>query len=75
MLTTAEKNVLDVFRKFLMSRGEMLCFNGTNLKKHKPALGQLTRKGMLVEESFTGGYSLTRDGYQAMQSCRAQTDG
>jgi len=34
----------------------------------------LTRKGMLVEETFTGGYSLTRDGFQAMQSCRPQAE-
>ena len=74
MLSNAEKSVLDVFRKFLMSRGEMLCFNGTNLKKHKPALGQLIKKGMLVEETFTGGYSLTRDGFQAMQTTRPQTE-
>jgi len=70
VLTTAEKSVLDVYRKFLMSRGEMLCFNGTNLKKHKPAIGQLIKKGMLIEESFKGGYSLTNDGYKAMKAHR-----
>ena len=74
MLTASEKSVLDVYRKFLMARGEMLCFNGTSLKKHKPAIGQLIKKGMLIEESFTGGYSLTRDGYRAMKTTRPQAE-
>lgn len=70
MLSTAERDVLSIFRTFLMRRGEMLCFNGPTLKKHKPALGQLIDRGMLVEETFKGGYSLTQTGYDAMKACK-----
>jgi hypothetical protein len=55
------------FRRFLMTPGHMLCFHGPNLKKHKDALQKLSDKGLVVKESFRGGYSLTRAGYAVMR--------
>ena len=68
-MSKLEESVLAVFRKFLVTPGEMLCFYGPDLKKYKVALQQLTDKGMLVKESFNGGYSLTQAGYAAMKEC------
>ena len=52
-----------------MNPGQMLCFSGPNLKQHKATLELLTNKDMLVREKFKGGYSLTRTGFAAMNSC------
>jgi hypothetical protein len=52
-----------------MGPGQMLCFYGPTLKKHRPALKQLTEKELLVKEQFEGGYSLTRSGFAAMKDC------
>ena len=68
-LSNPERSVLGVFRQFRVSVGEMLCFYGPNLKKHKPALSQLIEKEMVIAERFTGGYSLTQTGFAAMKSC------
>jgi hypothetical protein len=68
LLTKSERGVLETFRRFLMTPGVMLCFNGPHLAKHNSGLRTLTEKGMLVKESFRGGYSLTRAGYEAMRS-------
>lgn len=67
MLTESEQAVLSVFRKFRISRGEMLCFHGPDLLKHKPALNQLAAKEMLQPETFNGGYTLTASGFNAMK--------
>lgn len=67
MLTTSEQRVLQTFRKFLITPGQMLCFCGPTLKKHRSALKQLTDKEMLVKEQFEGGYSLTASGFAAMK--------
>ena len=69
MLSTSERCVLGVFRQFRVSAGEMLCFYGPNLKKHKSALRQLMAKGMVIAEKFSGGYSLTPAGFAAMKDC------
>lgn len=69
LLTPAEQRVLKAFRQFLMTPGKMLCFHGPTLKQYGPALKTLIRKEMLVEETFKGGYSLTKEGYTAMRSC------
>jgi hypothetical protein len=45
----------------------MLCFSGPELAKKKAALQQLTDKGLLVEETFKGAYSLTVKGFEAVQ--------
>jgi hypothetical protein len=60
---------LGVFRKFLIVPGQMLCFNGPNLAKHRAALAELTEKGFLVKEQFSGAYSLTQAGFAAMNAC------
>jgi hypothetical protein len=67
LLTKSERGVLETFRRFLMTPGVMLCFNGPHLAKHTSGLRTLTEKGFLVKESFRGGYSLTQAGYQAMR--------
>ncbi len=48
----------------------MLCFNGSQLTKHRPALRLLSDKGFVVQEEFKGGYSLTHAGFAAMKRCK-----
>ncbi len=52
-----------------MTPGQMLCFNGPNLKQDKATLELLTNKELLVKEKFKGGYSLTQAGFAAMNDC------
>jgi hypothetical protein len=66
-LSPAENSVLSVFRKYLMTPGKMLCFSGPELDAFSAPLDQLTSKGLLDEESFQGGYSLTASGFAAMK--------
>jgi hypothetical protein len=66
-LSPAENSVLSVFRKYLMTPGKMLCFSGPELESFSVPLDQLTNKGLLDEESFQGGYSLTDTGFAAMK--------
>jgi hypothetical protein len=65
-LSKAEATLLAVFRKFRVGQGEMLCFFGPTLDKHRRALASLTDQGMLVKERFRGGYALTPTGFAAM---------
>ena len=69
MLSTSEKTVLRAFQQYLVDPGQMLCFFGPNLEKHKAALQGLTEKDLLVKEHFKGAYSLTRAGFKAMKTC------
>ena len=69
-LSNAEQRVLRNFRRFLMTPGQMLCFCGPNLKQNRATLQQLSDRGLLIKEDFEGGYSLTRDGFAAMKSCK-----
>ncbi len=69
MLSPSEISVLRTFRKFLMTQGEILCFFGADLERHKAALQKLINRDMLVKEQFKGAYSLTRAGFVAMKSC------
>ena len=69
MLSTSERNVLKVFRQFMVSRGKMLCFYGPQLEKFRTPLRNLTERELLVQERFRGGYSLTRAGFAAMKEC------
>jgi hypothetical protein len=69
MLTTGEQRVLRTFRRFLMTPGQMLCFYGPNLKQNRTALQQLIDKELLVKEQFKGAYSLTEEGFVAMNDC------
>lgn len=68
MLTKAEQGVLRVFREFLVTPGQMLCFCGPRLKTHRSALRQLAEKELVVKEEFKGGYSLTPAGFAAMKA-------
>ena len=70
MLSKTEQSVLKTFRQFLVTPGQMLCFYGPKLKEYKPALRLLSEKGFVVEETFKGGYSLTRAGFAAMSDCK-----
>ena len=47
----------------------MLCFSGPNLKRDEATLADMTNKELLVKEGFKGGYSLTRNGFAAMNEC------
>jgi hypothetical protein len=67
MLSEEEHSVLSLFRKYLMSPGKMLCLSGKDLEANTEPLDQLTSKGLLVNERFPGGYSLTEAGYAAMK--------
>ncbi|QDS93754.1 hypothetical protein FF011L_25270 [Roseimaritima multifibrata] len=71
-LTTREENVLRVFREFLMRPGQMLCFHGPDLDRHRESLETLTDRDLLVSESFKGGYSLTTEGFEAMKACTSR---
>jgi hypothetical protein len=66
-LTPSEEAVLDVFRAYRIAFGEMLCFTGPQLDKHRASLRQLAEKELLVAERFAGGYSLTQSGVAAMK--------
>ncbi len=69
LLSTSEQRVLGTFRRFLMTPGQMLCFDGPNLEQDKATLEFLTDKDLLVKEEFKGGYSLTQAGFAAMNDC------
>lgn len=75
MFTKNEQRVLKSFRQFLVTPGQMLCFSGPELAKRRNALQQLTAKGLLIEEKFKGAYSLTQEGFAAVQSeCNYDTE-
>ena len=65
-LTAADRSLLAVFRRFMTRPGEMLCFFGPQLDKHRKALARLTHQGLLTQERFRGAYSLTQSGFAAM---------
>jgi hypothetical protein len=73
-LSAAELSLLSVFRRFMIGPGEMLCFYGPELKKHRPALTRLTDQGFLIKERFQGGYALTRSGFAAMTANGGRTE-
>ncbi|MHB0957145.1 MAG: hypothetical protein ACYC6N_08525 [Pirellulaceae bacterium] len=66
-LSMPELAVLEVFRKFRMSPGQMLCFSSTDLIAFRTPLAQLTNDGLLIPEKFPGGYSLTQTGFAALR--------
>jgi hypothetical protein len=68
MLTASEQAALAVFRTFHVGTGQMLCFHGPQLEKHRTPLRLLTEKNLVVKEQFAGGYSLTRAGFEAMSA-------
>lgn len=66
-MSPAEQRVLNVFRKYLVTPGQMLCFYGADLAQHRAGISQLIDKELLVAERFKGGYSLTDAGFAAMK--------
>jgi hypothetical protein len=58
--------VLRTFQEFLMTPGRMLCFYGHDLERFRNSLTELSATGLLRRERFSGGYSLTAIGYEAM---------
>ena len=66
VLSTAERALLSIFRKYLMTPGEMLCLGSSDLEAFKMPLVQWTNGGMLVADRYQGGYSLTEVGFAAM---------
>ena len=66
-LSPAELAVLDVYRKFRMGSGQMLCFSSADIVVFREPLAQLATNGLLVAEKFQGGYSLTHAGFAAMR--------
>ena len=70
MLTTSEQRVLQTYREYRITPGQMLCFSGQDLERHGKTLELMSDKELLVKESFKGGYSLTQAGFSAMRSCK-----
>lgn len=66
-ITDDEMRVLQIFSRYLMTAGKMLCLSGNELDSHSASLGRLVNAGMLIEETFQGGYSLTVEGFDAMK--------
>ncbi len=64
----SELRVFDAFRKYLMTPGQMLCFNAQDIDSMRNALETLIEQGMLISEGSKGAYSLTREGFEAMKS-------
>jgi hypothetical protein len=68
MFSKADLAVLDVFRTYLVTPGEMLCFHGPWFDEHRESLCHLTAIKLVAKEQFAGGYSLTKTGFAALQS-------
>jgi hypothetical protein len=66
-LSHPEHAVLRLFRRYLMTPGKMLCLSTADLEAFHAPLAQLTDRGLLVAETFRGGYSLTETGFAAMR--------
>jgi predicted transcriptional regulator len=69
-LSDSELNILAVFRKYLMTPGQMLCLSNTDIGSMKKSLDRLTAAGLLIAEDFKGSYSLTRSGFEAMNELK-----
>ena len=70
-LNPDEIDVLETFAKFLMPPDQMLCLSNSDIPSTKRALEQLIGRGLLTPNDFKGGYSLTIDGFNAMQQLRS----
>jgi predicted transcriptional regulator len=72
MMTEAEKQIMRYFRQYRIGANEMLFFN-TNVSnsaspKFQSAMDSLIRNGLVVRERRKNAYSLTEDGFAALQS-------
>jgi len=66
-LSAGEHSVLEVFRTYLMTPGNMLCIGSSDLDTFARPLARLVDRGLLVAEQRHGGYSLTESGFAAMK--------
>ena len=73
MFSKTDLAVFDVFRSYLVAPGEMLCFHGKWFDEHRESLRHLTAEKLLTKEQFKGGYSLTQNGFAALQDTAALT--
>ena len=55
MLSRSEQSVLRTYREYLITPGQMLCFSGQDLERHRTTLEQMSDKELLVKEAFKGG--------------------
>ena len=74
-LTPDEVEVLETFAKFLMPPDQMLCLSNADIPATRRALEKLIGRGLLTPNDFKGGYSLTVEGFTAMQQLRSQRSG
>ncbi len=66
-MSPTEQRVLGIFRQFLMTPGQMLCFNSQQLQSYRVAIEKMIEKDLLLKASYKGGYSLTEAGYEMMK--------
>jgi hypothetical protein len=71
MLTAGELAALETFRLYRVSCGKLMCFQTPQLEKHVVSLRQLAKKGLVEEEHVACGFSLTREGAQALFQAEA----
>lgn len=72
MLSLKERDLLAVFRQYLATPGHMICLDGAAVQKHKVAIRNLTDRNFILKERFEGGYSLTKAGFAAMNTCEEE---
>ena len=68
VLSDTERSVLNIFRRFQMETGQMLCLSRSEVETFHQPLAELADRGLIVAEKFAGGYSLTPNGFAAMRS-------
>ena len=66
-MNASEQRVLQTFRHYLMTPGQMLCFSGPDFAKYRATLERMSEQELLSREKFKGGYSLTDAGFAAMK--------
>lgn len=67
-VSQGEAKVLEIFRRYLMTAGKMLCLSAPEIELHNGSLSNMVQTGLLEVESFKGSYSLTDAGFQAMNN-------
>jgi hypothetical protein len=55
LFSKLEKSEFQKFRQFMMTPGQMLCFSGPDLDRHRSALHALIEKNLLDQEQFKRG--------------------
>lgn len=70
-LSADEVEILQTFAEYLMPANQMLCLSNTELPATKRAIEKLIGRGLLISNDFKSGYSLTDEGFEAMQRLRA----